>query len=356
MPQPLLDRIAGAALVLLLAGPSSVARAQPKLDCPAGSEIRYSKQRQMAWCEDEARKRQGPFESHFKDGSLRAQGRYHKGQKHGWWRLWIAPGELKEASEYRAGEVSARRRLGASDELARASRSGDLVHPCPADSVVGGNMSPHPRRQWCERQREDGAFERHGPMVEIWPDGQRRLAQQYDHGILLGVSRKWHRNGIQASETVFESGVKQSSMAWHKNGFPKGAQGFDADGNLNSRTTFYSTGERKTETEYLSGRRHGGEFSWWPNGQLRWQGQHRDHRKDGTWRNWSPDGRLASIQEFEEHATGGQSISPRIPIRLRPGRRPPSRAATFARRSPGSPAQRARALGRRPSGWVSASS
>ena len=276
------------------------AHAEPRVNCPPGSEIRYNTPRDTAWCEDEDRRRQGPLEFHHEDGSIRSQGQYRNSLKHGWWRTLSKSGETNSEYEYRLGEIVARRRLESNPEPLRASRPEDTVHPCPDGAVVVGSPPPNGHLQWCELERADGAFELHGERIEVWPGSHKKREESFDHGVPQGTWISWHENGKKKHEIEFEAGVKRRSTGFNGNGIPKLAQRYDADGNSIAHTRFYAKGERKTESAVRNGQRHGAERSWWPNGQLREQGEIVEGRKEGQWRLWSPDGRLASIEQYKK--------------------------------------------------------
>jgi antitoxin component YwqK of YwqJK toxin-antitoxin module len=254
----------------------------------------------MSWCEDENARRQGPYEGHRRDGSVRSLGQYRNGQKHGWWRELNPSGETTSEKEYRFGELVARRRLESKPEPLRASRPEDTVHPCPDGGVVVGSPPPNGHLQWCELERADGAFELHGKRIESWPAGHKRREESFDHGVPQGSWVSWHENGKKSREIEFEAGVKRRSTTLYRNGIPQLAQRYDADGNSIVHIKFYPKGEKQTESAMRNGQKHGVERSWWPNGQLREQGELIEGRKEGQWRLWSPDGRLASIEEYKD--------------------------------------------------------
>jgi hypothetical protein len=187
--------VIGTALATAFATEPACANAEASVECPEGFEMRQSTSKNLAWCEGLDGMREGPFQGKRRHEPIRSAGNYHEDKKHGWWRTWDAEAELTGAKEYFFGEEVARERIAKHLEAPRRSEPRDPTHPCPNGSVVSGPAPPRSHTQWCERKREDGSYERHGPLVEIWPGGSKRRAQRFEGGIPQGTWTAWHIDG-----------------------------------------------------------------------------------------------------------------------------------------------------------------
>jgi antitoxin component YwqK of YwqJK toxin-antitoxin module len=57
-------------------------------------------------------------------------------------------------------------------------------------------------------------------------------------------------------------------------------------------TTWYESGQKKTEESFVAGQRNGPYRSWYPNGQMEASGEYVMGSREGEWTYWRNDGTL----------------------------------------------------------------
>jgi hypothetical protein len=146
------------------------------------------------------------------------------------------------------------------DELAR--RGSPAAIECPAGTTMRGAAPPSGERVWCERS--DATI--HGPVLEWFASGQRRMAGEYADGRKQGTWKTFYDGGKPRAEEHWNAG--QPTGTW---------------------TTWFADGTRATEAQH----RAGGvvEFrSFRPDGSKQRAGTYVNGREDGEWTEWDAGG------------------------------------------------------------------
>ena len=82
----------------------------------------------------------------------------------------------------------------------------------------------------------------------------------------------------------------------------------DADGTFIAHgltTDYWRNGQKKGETTFVDGVRHGPRRAWYASGQAWSEGDYVDGKEDGAWTSWFPDGRKAGQITFKLGAFDG---------------------------------------------------
>lgn len=107
-----------------------------------------------------------------------------------------------------------------------------------------------------------------GKVIDLHDNGQKRYENEYEDGLLDGLSTRWNSNGQKQYENEY------------------------AEGKLNGLSIeWYSNGQNKAEISYKAGLQSGNFKTWYENGQQATDGSYKDNKKDGKWTYWYDSGK-----------------------------------------------------------------
>ena len=88
----------------------------------------------------------------------------------------------------------------------------------------------------------------------------------------------------------------------------RGLQAAASEGGGQIQTSYYSTGQVRSEVEYREGKREGVCRRWYADGTLQAQGTYADGKMEGEWSWWLPDGSTDATRSgkyVDDVRTGG---------------------------------------------------
>lgn len=171
----------------------------------------------------------------------------------------------------------------APDERARGPAAASMS--CPAGTQLRGAAPPAGTRAWCERA--DGSL--HGPVVEWFGDGRRRMRGEYRDGAKHGTWSSWYDDEQPRSEEHWSAGTPTGT--W---------------------TTYFADGKRSTESRHAAGGAIAFQ-SFRPDGSKLRQGTYRGGREHGTWTEWDVAG-VAITSEWKDGVrVGGVAAALGVP-------------------------------------------
>jgi|GEM_PF-3556282 len=279
----------------------------------------------------------GPWRSQHPNGADSLTGSYANGRKEGIWTATHTNGKMKSKTLFKFGMPS-----------------GDFV-----EFYANGNKSREgafgESTADVKRGREEGAWK------EWWENGQLMRTVSYDNGQMKGPCTEWYANGQKRFETIFVVGAFLNSpkdemmdgmtREWHENGqlmsegaymkglrdglwkewYPSGALhteaiydkaklsgavteyyenakirskgAYEVKGRFKKRTghwtTFYESGEKESEGEYIDNDKAGRWQEWYANGNQREDGFFEKGAYDGKYKDYFENGQLRSEGEFK---------------------------------------------------------
>ncbi len=129
-------------------------------------------------------------------------------------------------------------------------------------------------------QDEDGKYD--GECVWYYANGKKQLSVHYVHGVMNGLSERWHENGELEIRCFYRDNVYDSIF-----------ENYDESGHLLSRA------------KYEKGVLNGSFEQWYGDGKVYVDGSYLDGMMDGSWVMYYHSGAIASTAVFE-HGTGIQ--------------------------------------------------
>ena len=119
---------------------------------------------------------------------------------------------------------------------------------------------------------------------------------------LSPTDTEFHPNGITKTRQYLN---KQGSVVKEEQFYASGniqfSGEYDKKGNQSGLwDAYYETGKLWSQTEYKSGKQHGTAKSFYPNGNLRYEGYFENDQKTGIWSFYDESGKLIESQEFDE--------------------------------------------------------
>lgn len=116
-----------------------------------------------------------------------------------------------------------------------------------------------------------------GIMTEKYPDGSRKSRSDMSHGVLHGVSKGWHTNGVLQVREHFLTGV---------------SHGF--------REKWFASGAKLSEASIQAGKIEGVFKRWHENGKLAEEVQMKNGKPDGLSLAYHEDGTLKARAKLED--------------------------------------------------------
>lgn len=133
------------------------------------------------------------------------------------------------------------------------------------------------KQQWTEVRNSTGSFVRQGECRGWYENGQLMETCEYVDGQLHGQILSYYPHLIKRSEGQYLNGKRQG--IW---------------------TSWYAGGQEQERSEYSNDLLHGEYCKWRDNG-LRWvEGSYKNGRKDGFWTSWDELGMIASYEQYAD--------------------------------------------------------
>ena len=108
-------------------------------------------------------------------------------------------------------------------------------------------------------------------------DGKVRMTEQYNHGILSGITESYYPSGNLSRRWVFHSGIKDGPwIQW------------------------FEKGDTMLVANYVEGMLHGNYFTYYQNGKDQISGAYYQDEKDGDWHYYAEDGSLVSVISYDK--------------------------------------------------------
>lgn len=182
----------------------------------------------------------------------------------------------------------------------------------------------------------EGSFDKNGKpdgIGKYWDEnGTLRMEQRYVNG-QMESEKKWHENGVLASEDNFKNGVPhgiyrhwdekgtlRGEVCWKEGNLDGIKRNWDEKGTLieegvykeDKRTGLQRIwdgyGRQVRETSWEDDKKNGPERYWYENGVLRAELHYKDNKLDGVIRKWNMDGSKHSYSEWKNDFENGKFI------------------------------------------------
>ncbi len=162
---------------------------------------------------------------------------FENGERHGVARWWYPNGQMRRELEYQhdaeEGKLSEWLPDGRLDQTMQVG--GGQLLPQTAWHSPGHKAAQGARLQlrrevtavydwWngkvsIEPRDDPGPDPQHGVWTFYYPNGQKQMRGEYDHGQPVGQFTWWHPNGFKQAEGVYDNGWREGVWTrWHDNG------------------------------------------------------------------------------------------------------------------------------------------
>ena len=261
-------------------------------------------------------KKHGLYKTWFENGQLKEQGKYQHDNPHDRYAVWFEDGQKREDGLWQDGQYLLMNRW--------LSNSGQLVA-----NGTGGWVGRKEGLEVWKKFYQDGLLKDEWTFeYEYHENGELKTKTGYQGGAKDGEYISWFDNGKQKEEGLWDEGEFLLRNRWSKNGsillengngswVGRNANGLEVwkrlyvDGILSKEwdyeyeyhgngqlmsskrfnksindgqfTTWYESGEKRSEDNWENGKKVGKWFSWHSNGQVESEGFYIDDQKDGLW-------------------------------------------------------------------------
>ena len=261
-------------------------------------------------------KKHGLYKTWFENGQLKEQGKYQHDNQHDGYAVWFEDGQKREDGLWQDGQYLLMNRW--------LSNGGQLVA-----NGTGGWIGRKEGLEAWKKFYEDGLLKDEWTFeYEYHENGELKTKTGYQGGAKDGEYISWFDNGKQKEEGLWDEGEFLLRNRWSKNGsillengngswVGRNANGLEVwkrlyvDGILSKEwdyeyeyhgngqlmsskrfnksindgqfTTWYESGEKRSEDNWENGKKVGKWFSWHSNGQVESEGFYIDDQKDGLW-------------------------------------------------------------------------
>lgn len=261
-------------------------------------------------------KKHGLYKTWFENGQLKEQGKYQHDNQHDGYAVWFEDGQKREDGLWQDGQYLLMNRW--------LSNGGQLVA-----NGTGGWIGRKEGLEAWKKFYEDGLLKDEWTFeYEYHENGELKTKTGYQGGAKDGEYISWFDNGKQKEEGLWDEGEFLLRNRWSKNGsillengngswVGRNANGLEVwkrlyvDGILSKEwdyeyeyhgngqlmsskrfnksindgqfTTWYESGEKRSEDNWENGKKVGKWFSWHSNGRVESEGFYIDDQKDGLW-------------------------------------------------------------------------
>lgn len=193
---------------------------------------------------DQQGRKQGPWKDFYEDGTLKKEGVYLEGEKHGFFKMYKPDGSLDDIQKWVMGERETR-------------------DPAVADAEVKRNY---------------------------YPTGEVRVMASYLDGELHGVRREFDFFGNVTASQIMEHGKKIAEGIIDLEGMKQGKWKY-----------YYSTGELKWEGQYKDDMPVGERVYYFRNGEVEQRGAfNQQGQETGKWEWFFSNGQLRKMEHYRD--------------------------------------------------------
>ena len=268
------------------------------------------------------------------NASIRVEGKYLNGLRHGSWTAYFVSGQLAECTNYRKGILHGKylQRFSTGSLGTKGIYQNGLMHGVweyffetgekwVEGEFINGDGTDSSAVSGIPRNGRNGSW-------EVWfKSGRLEQKTSWTSGRLNGVSEIWHENGQLAEQNVYTDGVLgggdfiryydnsqiniQGTLIdtacfkvkeWYPNGQIQ-SQGTLIDALYQGEWTYWYAGGKtggnlKSRGSFLNDKQNGAWEYWFPTGQMESQGAWIDGLEHGEWTYWHENGELKSRGNF----------------------------------------------------------
>jgi uncharacterized protein len=131
-----------------------------------------------------------------------------------------------------------------------------------------------------------------GSKIEYYPNGNKRTETFFSNDLKHGSYLSYHGNENKAIEGVFLRGIPVKTWSWYDQTEKTLLKSSDFNNGTGMMYEFYPTGEKKTESAYSSGLKHGEERLWYLNGSIQARAHYQEGQLHGEYEEYHEEGSL----------------------------------------------------------------
>lgn len=244
-------------------------------------------EREVVQDEDQNYINHGKWKSYDRDGKVTVEGRYKYNEMDGvWTRLYyVRENELLNKAPFNQGQLPL---------VSQANFKDGKLH----GKWVIFDASPQ-RRKLCEWEFTDG--KRDGQSTWWFASGLKMREITYRHGTIDGPLNEWDRTGKQVTKDTYVDGSRLATRTETHSDGSKRAEGTVLHPRLVLETPDdWMECTLATYSQEGTPVKHGTWTSWFPNGQLRLQGQYHKDEPAGQFTWWHENGQKSLVAIYKD--------------------------------------------------------
>lgn len=229
--------------------------------------------KQIDWYENGRIMRQATFKDDllngksvtwYDNGQKMSEGKYKDGTKNGLWRGWYENSQKEREGTFRNGELNGKNTVW--------YENGQLKY------------------KWYYK---DGI--EHGKHIAFYENGNKKYEHIYKDSLLDGKQTIWFENGNKMYESNYSHGqLHGNQKGWFENGKIEFESNYKY-GLLNGMDWFwYESGKMESMGTYKDGKEDGYWVGWYENGYKKEEGDYLEGERDGNWTTWNINGKKTS--------------------------------------------------------------
>lgn len=181
---------------------------------------------------------QDDWKEYYADGTLRCEGRFKKGRKHGQWRYYYPDGALEQTGEFAGGRYE-------------------------------------------------------GRWTWYYPDGSVRLQQDFHRGLPDGLTEEYDENGVRIACGHYVEGLEEGEWTYVRG--EERTEGRYKDGQRSGlwKSYWHEKGNALSfRGHFIDGLPNGTHYHYWDNGKLREEAHYSMGRRIGHWTKYDENGEI----------------------------------------------------------------
>lgn len=181
---------------------------------------------------------QDDWKEYYADGTLRCEGRFRKGRKHGQWNYYYPNGALEQTGEFAGGRYE-------------------------------------------------------GRWTWYYPDGSVRLQQEYHRGLPDGLTEEYDENGVRIVCGRYVEGLEEGEWVYMRG--EERTEGRYKDGQRSGlwKSYWHEKGNALSfRGHFIDGLPNGTHYHYWDNGKLREEARYSMGRRVGRWTKYDESGEI----------------------------------------------------------------
>jgi uncharacterized protein len=137
----------------------------------------------------------------------------------------------------------------------------------------------------------------HGKSISWHKNGKLMAKEEYNHGMLVGVSQRWYPTGEIQTEAFYDvnGGIER---VYYQNGNLKSVNSLDQRGHYLGLSHFWCVNGNIDKTEYYT-RTEKHLVKYYCSGKIEIEGRYVDGFIDGEWKYWNEQGELIKQETYE---------------------------------------------------------